>query len=343
MTVSRIANRLVGALMCVACVLASGCAEKPALVSAWPVASSEATVAPPADALRYPLTGAAAPDETAVTKRPLCVKVADPGSAAALTGVQPADVVYESADTGSHTQLACIFQSSVPRRVGPIGVAGMPDLWIVPEYGAALFSTGAPAGLSLSLQRAGLINFSEDTTASQAYARASGGVVLDGLKAVRALEAAGSSVATQSARLRFSATLDSTATPIVGVSIPFSNSSVVSWAYDSAHHTYRRSEGGQTQTEASTGKQITAANVVVVWAHYTPLDADIAGGGGFDVTLGGSGQASVFRDGQRLDGKWKADGTSPPRFVREDGSSVRLSPGNTWVEVIPLSANITLR
>ena len=340
---ARFANRLAGALVCVACVLASGCAAKPALVSAWPVASTEATVPPPADALRYPLTGIPAPDETAVAKRPVCVKVADPGGAAALTGVQEADVVYETADTGSHTQLACVFQSSVPRRVGPIGVAGMPDLWIVPQYGAALFSTGAPASLSVSLQRAGLLNFSQDTTAPQVYSQASSAVALDGGKALGALATAGSSVATQSARLRFSATVDTTATPIAGISIPFSGSTVVSWAYHAADHSYRRSEEGHAQLDGSNRKQIMAANVVVVWAHYTPLDADIAGGGGFDVTLGGSGEVSVFRDGQRLDGKWKADGSSPPRFVREDGSSIRLSPGNTWVEVIPLSANITLR
>ena len=103
------------------------------------------------------------------------------------------------------------------------------------------------------------------------------------------------------------------------------------------------SEDEQAQSDASTSEQITATNVVIVWAHYTPLDADIAGGGGFDVTLGGSGQVSVLRDGQRLDGKWKADGVTPPRFVRKDGSAIRLAAGNTWVEVIPLSANITLR
>ena len=193
------------------------------------------------------------------------------------------------------------------------------------------------------MQRAGLLNLSQDTTAQSAYARAGRSVALYGRAAVDALKARGSDVATQSAHLRFSAKSESTATPIVGVSVPFSASSVVAWAYDAKHGVYRRSEGGRPQRDLATKKQISARNIVVMWAHYTPLDPDIAGGGGFDVTLGGSGQASVFRGGQRLDGRWKADGLSPPRFVAGDGSAIKLAPGNTWVEVIPLSTNITLR
>jgi len=327
------------------CLLTAACAQGPAaLQSAWPVASVEATVAPPADALRYPLTGLSADDEIAVARRPLCVKVVNSGAASALAGVQTADVVYETADTGTHTQLACLFQSRVPRQVAPVGAAGMPDLWIVPQYAAALFSTGAPATLSASIVRAGLLNLSQDTTAQSLYSRRRpSSVALDGPASRDALIARESDAASQPERLRYSSSFESSSDPISQVSIPFSTSVAVGWTYDAKHDVYRRFENRRAQIDMATRKGIVATNVVVLWAHHTPLDPDVAGGGGFDVTLGGSGQVSVFRGGRRLDGKWKADGQSPPRFVAENGSAIKLAPGNTWVEVIPLSTNITLR
>lgn len=343
--VSRFGRGLACAAACALCVMTVACTTgPPTLQSAWPVASVEATVAPPADALRYPLTGLSATDEIAVARRPLCVQVADSGAPSALTGVQTADVVYETADSGTHTQLACLFQSRVPRQVAPVGAGGMPDLWIVPQYGAALFSTGAPATLSASIVHAGLLNLSQDTTAQSLYSRGRGkDVVLDGQASRDALITDRLDVASQPERLRFSASVEGSSAPISQVSIPFSANDVVGWTYDVKHGVYRRLENRVVRTDAATRKGIVATNVVVMWAHYTPLDPDIAGGGGFDVTLGGSGQVSVFRGGQRFDGKWKADGQSPPRFVAENGSAIPLAPGNTWVEAIPLSTNITLR
>jgi len=326
-----------------ACALASGCTPTPSVRSAWPIASLEATVSPPADTLRYPLTGLPAPDTRAFTRRPLCVKVADPSGGAVLTGVELADMVYETADSGSSSQLACVFQSAVPKRIGPVGMAGMPDLWIVPQYGAALFSLGAPAALSASIAQAGLLNLSKDTTAAATYVEGGNVVLVDGRAALAALKAAHSLEATSPAHVRFSASVDTTTAPNAGVTVPFSASTVVTWVYDRKTRVYLRSAGASKQRDTTTDRQISATNVVVMWARYTALDTDIAGGGGFDVTLGGSGQVSVFRGGERLDGKWKADGTAPPRFAREDGSAIKLAPGNTWVEVIPLSTDITLR
>ena len=106
---------------------------------------------------------------------------------------------------------------------------------------------------------------------------------------------------------------------------------------------YLRRVNKKVAADSVDDKPISARNVVVMWARYSALDSDIAGDGGYDVTLGASGQASVFRDGVRIDGRWSADGDSPPRFTSREGSSIRLGPGNTWFEVIPLSANITMK
>lgn len=323
-----------------------GCTPAPAqLTSVWPVAQSEATVTPPAGLSRFPLTGVNASGDSAIPTVPLCVKVRDTGRGGPL-GVGAADVVYETEDTGSGTQLACIFQRSFPAKIGPLGQAGMPDLWIVPQYHAMLFSAGATLSLAASMQKwPGYSNASAGAGPpfDSAYHSGSGGYVAGNLAAQLASRYGSTVTSAAPARLQFSASAGAAATPISAVSIPFSASKPVSWSFDVVSGRYLRNVGGKGWRDALTHKRVSARNIVVIWARYAPVDADLSGAGGFDVTLGGSGQVSVFRDGQRLDGRWKADGSSPPYFTAGDGSAISLAPGNTWFEVIPLSMNITLR
>jgi hypothetical protein len=332
------------------CVALGGCTTAPAKVaSTWPVATSEATATPPADAQRFPLTGLSVPAGATYAPSPISAKIIDDGSRASLVGLGSADVVYETAESDSGTQLAALFQSSVPERIGPLGSAGMPDLWILPQYHAALFSTGATASVAASIKRAGLIDMSMGSAAGDsAYTNdkppgGPKGEYVIGPRADEQMLALGSTIASQSAQLRFSETADTTGSPTASVSIPFSENQVASWTWNSKTARYVRTRAGHSQRDAGSGERISASNVVVMWTRYSSLDADIAGSGGYDVVLGGSGQVTVFRDGQRIDGRWKADGESPPTFSTESGQAIRLAPGTTWFEVIPLSANITMR
>lgn len=328
-----------------ALVILGGCAPKSAgVVSVWPVATYEATVTPPANVFTLPLSGNPVPPDSAIATVPVCVKVHASG-ARALSGVGQADVVYETSDAESGTQLTCLFQSEFPSRIGPLGSAGMPELWIVPQYHAMLFSAAASSTLAASMSR-----WPQGSNASRGqgspFGDAYGGSGMNyvvGAKAAKLATKFTSAIASDTpARLRFSASNQATSSAIAGVSIPFSGGYDVRWAWDEGSGSYRRSVADELSRDALTKKPISATNVVVLWVRYASLDADVASGG-FDVTLGGSGQMSVFRDGQRIDGRWKASGQSPPRLFAADGSLVGLEPGNTWFEAVPLSANITLQ
>jgi Protein of unknown function (DUF3048) C-terminal domain/Protein of unknown function (DUF3048) N-terminal domain len=326
--------------------MASGCGPKTAEVtSVWPTATFEATVTPPADVYSFPLTGEPVTEGSSIPTVPVCAKVHDNGSRA-LSGVGEADVVYETADAGTGTQLACLFQSEIPSRVGPIGDAGMPDLWIIPQYRAMLFSAGATSTLAASMVKwphASNASRGQGPPFDEAY-RGSSNTYLLGPKAAKLATKFTSAITSGTpARLRFSASNQATSSPIAGMLIPFAVDWDVSWAWDEESGSYQRSVRGESSRDALTKEPISAKNVVVLWVRYTSLDPDLAAGAGSDVTLGGSGQMSVFRNGQRFDGRWKASGQSPPRLFASDGSSVGLEAGNTWFEVIPLSANITLQ
>jgi hypothetical protein len=115
------------------------------------------------------------------------------------------------------------------------------------------------------------------------------------------------------------------------------------WTYKPATKQYLRVNDGAKHIDAATNKQIAATNVVVMWARYLSSSRDKLGSTTYDINLGGSGRVSVFRNGERFDGTWTADNTAPPRFTAADGTPIKLAPGNTWFQVIPLNVNITMK
>lgn len=117
---------------------------------------------------------------------------------------------------------------------------------------------------------------------------------------------------------------------------------LVEWHYDPQTARYYRSSDGQPHYDANTEEQISAANVIIVYAgHYL---TDIVESEYNDVihwsqqiTVWPEGDAVILRDGLRYDGRWLRP-TRPDlmTFVTDDGEPIYLKPGNTWVQLMPL-------
>ena len=55
---------------------------------------------------------------------------------------------------------------------------------------------------------------------------------------------------------------------------------------------------------------------------------------GSEAQLVGEGSVVIFTGGHRIDGRWvRADRSKPARFFDTAGAPVRLTPGQTWVEL----------
>jgi hypothetical protein len=130
---------------------------------------------------------------------------------------------------------------------------------------------------------------------------------------------------------------------VTGIDIPFSQANRVRWTYDAKSNSYLRENNGKAHTDRATGKQIAATNVVVLWAKHEAATRDKFGSVTYRIVLTGSGRCSVFRDGQRYDGTWEAGADAPPTFKAEDGTQIKLTPGNTWIQVVQPTVNITMK
>lgn len=344
-------RRLMTVLVIVAAVLAAatGCkASTPEVVSLWPKVERERAVPKPPEPPRWPLTGEEAPSEAAVVRRVISVKIENSPAARPQTNLSLADVVYESVAEGGITRFNALFHSKEPDVVGPVRSARLSDLYIVPQYHALFVFSGASTSVNARIRSAISENLSQDAGVSYPYFRAKDRPAPHNLYVVLA------KVREEATRRSMPGTMQVQGlmfgkgavegTPTVSeIYIPFSPANKVRWTYDTATRTYLRENNGAKHMDKGTGKQIAARNVVVIRAKHVPASHDVVGSTTYEIILEGTGVCTVFRDGQRFDGTWTAGKDAPPRFVGEDGKPILLAPGNTWIQVIQPSIDITMR
>ncbi|MHB1016401.1 MAG: DUF3048 domain-containing protein [Coriobacteriia bacterium] len=328
----------------------AGCApEEAEVVSNWPVATDERPAEKPAEPIVWPLTGLEAPSAEAIASRVVSIKVENSRESRPQTNLQLADVVYESVTEGGITRFNALFHSQAPTEVGPVRSARLSDVDIVPQYKALFCFSGASASVNAKVRASGVDNLSEDAGVTKPFTRSSSRPrphnLYTSVVELRAeAERRGMATTAQVTGLAFEKpSAAATGTPIAAFDIPFSSYNKVTWTYDSATNTYLRTNNGTPFTDAATGKQVSARNVVVVWAKYTAASRDKVGSTTYDITLVGNGRATVFRDGQALSGTWEAGADAPPIFKAQDGTQIRLRPGNTWLQIVDTSVNIAMR
>jgi hypothetical protein len=325
----------------------TGCKAAATIEAAWPAASSERVVPKPVGTPRWPLTGLEAPSPEATQIRVMSVKIENSPAARPQTGLDKADVVYEVIAEGGITRFHCLFQSQAPPVVGPVRSCRPPDLYLIQQYHSLLAHVGGPKAIRTILasdttryndmdeffnpasywrsKRPAPHNMYLDMTKLRGFATTKRGY--PATETISGFEFAKTSVA---------------ATPAVtSITVPMSSANKVLWRYNAVSGTYARSINGKAHVDAVTGKQLTAHNVIVIWAKTTPYPGDTHGV--VNIALTGSGRASVFVRGQRFDGTWSAGTDAPPQFKTTDGVVIKLDPGNTWIQVLSTTQSIVAK
>ena len=111
------------------------------------------------------------------------------------------------------------------------------------------------------------------------------------------------------------------------------------WAWDADAGVYRRLQNGQPMVVTGAGR-VGAANVIVVLTDIGRGGCCDTAGNSFTVTrVEGSGDAILWRDGQRFDITWSKGGVGKHlQFADAVGDPVVLAPGASWIHLAPVSA-----
>ncbi|WP_225752925.1 DUF3048 domain-containing protein [Actinotalea sp. Marseille-Q4924] len=316
--------------------------EVPEPVTVTPTVEPSRAAAPePVVPTVWPLTGVQTAE---VANRPaVAVKVENTTVARPQSGLEAADVVWETIVEFEVSRLVAVYHSQVPEEVGPIrSVRPMDPLIVAPLRGLLAYSGGQP-GILAEVRGSGVQSISHDQGAPGMYRvgfRSAPHNVYGTMS--RWLEIADAEHSAPPAeQFAFAlrpelATATASGSPASTLSFSLSAQSRPSWSWDGASGTWLRSEGSAPATSASGGR-LSAVNVVSVTAPH-PNSPFGAQGGAPVPTYGlvGEGEAVVATGGRTVPAIWrKAAADAPLQLFAADGSPVLLAPGNTWVELVP--------
>jgi len=298
---------------------------------------------------RSPFTGLLVAHAEDLQRRPLAIKISN-GPAQWVrpqSGLSQADLVFEHVAEGI-TRFTAIFHSQTPPKIGPIRSARLIDLELPAMYDAALGFSGAHQYtqdlLEASDFRARLLRSYEPgyyrTGEDKPYEHT---FYADPAGLWEALSARKQNRApTLSNIMAFSQT------PPVGgdagrqMTIDY-RQTVVVWSYDQAEGEYKRVADGEPLTDANNGQQISAANVVVIFAeHHLLKDICVFAEAGqcqvfpIEIDISGQGEALLLRDGRAYQAIWqRAAREQMFTLLDQSGQVLPFQLGNTWFQIVP--------
>lgn len=293
--------------------------------------------AAPPDAVQ-PLTGLT-PAGDSLTRPALEVKVdnADERGVRPQAGLDVADVVYEEQVEGNVTRLLTIFNSTLPDQVGPIRSVRATDPNVVwPLGGVFAYSGGAPQNVDLIRQAP--LNSVDETGAGNAMFRDKSRPAPHNLfgRPAELVAKGGQPVPPKALFQYLGKNEQSTGDPAANVHVGFTAPYDPTYTYDAASRTWKRSYGLSPFVAAS-GQQVAPTNVVVQYTNYE-------GGAGNPTAEGqtvGQGDVMVFTDGKVVRGRWNRPAKEQPaQYVDAAGKPIKLQPGRTWVELLPIGAPV---
>jgi len=301
-----------------------------------------------------PLTGLRVADAALLDRIPIAIKVSNSPEVRPQSGLGAANLVYEHYAEGGITRYTTVFYANEPEQVGSVRSGRLIDLEIPAMYHALFGYSGSSAGVKERIRRADLFPdyiaapdfgvgqpyFYRVPQAGKAFEHTlfSNPTVLRELAEERGINERPDFPMTMS----FSEGAPVGGEPVTYVEVNYlPGSCTAEWAYDAARGLWGRSVAGRTHTDALTSEQITAANVIVVYANhvYTDILEDTWGGGhmSIEVQVWGQGPVLIFRDGQMYPGVWKREQHDAMlTFYYGDGTPLPLKPGNSWLQIVPL-------
>jgi hypothetical protein len=332
-------RRLLAVGMLAAAGVLTGCGSPTPMPTPTPTYSS--TYLTPEPTALAPLTGETVP-VGALTGPSLAAKIDNHPDARPQVGLERADLVFEELVEGGLTRYVAVWQSDVPSKIGPIrSIRPMdPDI-ISPLGGIVAYSGGQPRFIAL-MQATEVYNAIHGTGSDgtalmyRADDRPSPHDVIvraaDLIDAHSDLEAPGQQFAFAPDLASSTAVREGTA--IKRQDLVFGYSSQPSWSWDAERGVWSRSQSGERDRDPS-GTPYSAVNVIV-------LRVPVSVSQGIPKTeLIGRGEAWVSSGGMTIKATWsKSSRTGRIRLVDETGTVVRLAPGNSWIELVPLSGSV---
>ena len=335
-------------ILAVAGLVLAGCADP------TPEAEPEAVVYPFA-----PLTGVAymseseIPDTNALPA--VSCKVDNAPAGRPQFNLNKTDIVHVQMVEGGLTRLVATWHSQPVDKVGPVRSVRPMDADIAAAFGGIFCYSGGVDMFIALLQDTSLYLADENTQQSvkpNSFSRtperfAPHNMVVD----MALLQSQHEDLAAPQSIFNYAAFLDETqdyepasassGTTFTDLTVEYPDATSY-WAGNGSGNLLR-TQDGEPHMDGVSEEQVRAKNVVVLEVQIDSSIRDVRYGVIPKTVMVGSGKAWVFVDGKYVEGTWtKASQTSPIELLDSTGAVIKLAPGNTWVELKPDTATLTI-
>lgn len=345
-----------GAVLAVGALSGSACSKD----EAAPPTTTPATNAPPATAgtttttapvPTYPLSGLPVTDPAVAARPALVVKIDNVNDLSRpQAGINQADLVFEEKIEGPISRFAAVFHSKDAPELGPVRSGRSTDVAIVSTLNHPLYAfSGANAVFIKQLRAAPLVDIGYDVQ-PRSYDRKPGRPAPDNVftstQRLWALTPPGAGPPPpQLVYRRADEPVAAGAVEVPSFAYSFGGGPVgqpVTYTWDAGRGGWLRTQKGSPHVDAD-GVQVAPPNVIVQLVPYR--DTGLVDGSDTPVpeaVLVGTGDAWVFTDGRAVKATWaKPDDATPTAFRGADGSPVALTPGATWIALVPTGGDFS--
>lgn len=318
-------------------------------VTPWPTLGPDAC----------PLTGLPVSDLSLLERRPLAIKVQNAPLSRPQYGLPQADIVYEHLSEAGITRFTALYLCQSVEKIGSVRSARFIDLEIPAMYKSLMAFSGTSPGLLPKFQNADFkdrefwydrgINsagFYRDKELRQQGIPIEHTLFGDPAKIWEIADKLDINQPQELVGLTFDYAVPEGGQPATSIHIPYPHRQmVVDYRYDPESGVYMRNDGGQPHVDGATGEQLSATNVVVLYANH--VDADFyedyprTNHPSVQIQLWGTGPAVIFRDGQAFETLWARPNREDMVVFRDPSGQVPvpLKPGNAWIQLVPLEGH----
>jgi len=305
-----------------------------------------------------PLTGLKVADPKILDRRPVLVKVSNfPRNGRPHTGLSFADIVFEYYIGEGTNRFTALYYGQDAPKIGPVRSGRLVDWQLTRIYQGILAFDSAdqwtvwPALMTQLGKRA--ISYAPINVPAM-YDIGPHTVTSLFADSAKLTQYAANQLGIPKVRPNLDGTTFNSAVPDSGlmgqtIGVQYNPVDRGEWRYDPASGNYLRwIESVDTNNTVTmvplidqlTGKQLSFANVVILFAYYTEYAPTL-----HDITVyfNQKGQRAIlFRDGKAIEGIWKTKASDNPlQFYMDNGvNPLPFKPGNTWMVITGINTKL---
>ena len=284
------------------------------------------------------------------TERPIAVMIDNVGNARPQAGLNDAYIVYEITVEGKQTRLMALFKGKNIEKIGPIRSSRHYFLDYALENDAIYVHYGWSPKAKSDISTLNVNNINGINESSTSFWRVKDkssphNVVTSSKKILDIAKRKGySTVSTKDSVLNYTSKEVDLENGIsaTDIKLPYSKSYSVSYKYDEETKKYTRYYNKTIQKDWQTKEVVQTKNIIITYAKNTLLN-DGSGKDRQNLSNIGSLDGYYITNGKAIKIKCEKQSRREQTIYKDlDGNEINVNDGNTFIQIVPIDADITI-